>query len=95
MGYQIYTMTDSGSTGDIMAVLGLNTLGRALRERGVKGEGARTALAVVARLLNALILTRCVRGMRDKACLPAAPWIVCRVLFMKSPRDTDLDTCPR
>ncbi|CAM9749611.1 unnamed protein product, partial [Ectocarpus sp. 12 AP-2014] len=40
------------------AVLGLDTLGQSLRERGVRGEGARMALTAVARLLGALRLTR-------------------------------------
>lgn len=53
-----------------MAVLGLATLGRSLRERGVKGEGARTALTAVVRLLNALFLTRCALGLRHDTCLP-------------------------
>lgn len=66
-------MTDFGSVCGVMTGLGLDTLGRALRERGVKGEGARTALTAAARLLNALILTRCVRGLEhyDACHLPA------------------------
>lgn len=44
-----------------MAVLGLDTLGQSLRERGVRGEGARVALTAVARLLGALRLTRYIR----------------------------------
>ncbi|CAM9632649.1 unnamed protein product [Ectocarpus sp. 6 AP-2014] len=45
-------------TRETMAVLGLDTLGQSLRERGVRGEGARMALTAVARLLGALRLTR-------------------------------------
>ncbi len=52
-----------------MRLLGLGTLGRALRERGVRGEGARTALGAVARVFDALLLTRCVSrtNMRSSA----------------------------
>lgn len=51
-------MTEFHGTGEILAALGLRTLGRSLRERGVRGEGARMALTAVARLLDALLLTR-------------------------------------
>ncbi|CAM9153012.1 unnamed protein product, partial [Ectocarpus sp. 8 AP-2014] len=50
--------TGEGKNPNTMAVLGLDTLGQSLRERGVRGEGARMALTAVARLLGALRLTR-------------------------------------
>ncbi|CAB1111236.1 unnamed protein product [Ectocarpus sp. CCAP 1310/34] len=50
--------SEPDGTRETMAVLGLDTLGQSLRERGVRGEGARMALTAVARLLGALRLTR-------------------------------------
>lgn len=52
-----------------MAALGLDTLGRSLRARGVRGEGARTALNAVARVLDALLLTRFVLAHRGNGSL--------------------------
>lgn len=51
-----------------MRLLGLGTLGRALRERGVRGEGARTALSAVARVFGAMLLTRCVSSTNTPSC---------------------------
>ena len=57
---RVWICPDFNSARQTMAMLGLGTLGRSLRERGVRGEGARTALSAVARLFDALLLTRCV-----------------------------------
>lgn len=55
---KIPTIADSHGTREALAVLGLRTLGRSLRERGVRGEGARMALTAVARVFDALLLMR-------------------------------------
>ncbi|CAM9572880.1 unnamed protein product, partial [Scytosiphon promiscuus] len=75
------TAEGSEGTGDMVAVLGLDTLGRSLRARGVRGEGARTALSAVARVLHALILTR---GLAAQQCAEARTELALAVARLSS-----------